>query len=262
MKRSLWRVAIGAIGLVLALWLGGPTYAAPLSPELQTQLLALYHRWASLLGDGKLAEAAAISAPDLRKQIADTMKNKDETAQLAAMAKAMTPDTIEPKHAAMSKDGKQAFIIALSTSRVPLDAKVPPDGPKPGSIVQGELTLKFERQGTEWKFVEQDFGPGPADIKACHDDATETLGSYDKSRSQNAGGPIARVEFKADHTLVVFRIVDEENCAILPTKEELAKGGFNVSLLTPYTLIEIDGFPHKSDKQRMWADKFHIVQDD
>ncbi len=224
--------------------------------------MALYHRWASLLGAGKLSDAAAISAPELRGQIADTMKNKDAADQLAAMAKAMTPDTVEPKYAILSKDGKQALIIALSTSKVPLDAKLPPDGPKPGSIVQGELTLKFEREGTEWKFVEQDFGPGPADIKACHDDATETLGSYDKGQSQNAGGPIVRVEFKPDHTLVVFRVVDEENCAILPTREQLTKNGFDVSLLTPYTLIEIDGYPSKTDKQRIWADKFHIVQDD
>lgn len=262
MKRSTWRLAIGVAGFVLAAWLSGPVRAAPMPPDLQTQLLALYYRWAGLLSDGKLTDAAAISGPDLRGQIADTAKNKEDAANLAAMAKAMTPDTVEPKHAVVSKDGKQAIIIGLATSKIPLNAKLPPDGPKPGSIVQGELTLKFEREGTDWKFVEQDFGPGPADIKACHDDATEKLSSYDRSQSQNAGGPIARVEFKPDHTLVVFRIVDEENCAILPPKEQLAKNGFDASSLVPYAIIEIDGYPSKTDKQRVWADKYHIVQDD
>jgi hypothetical protein len=260
MKHSTWRV--GAAVLLAVASLSGPVRAAPVSPDLQAQLLALYNRWAGLLGSGKLSDAAAISGAELRGQIADTMKNKDATAQLTAMAKAMTPDKIEPKHAVMSKDGKQAVIIALSISKIPMDAKLPPDGPKPGSIVQGELTLKFEREGTEWKFVEQDFGMDPAEIKQCHDDATEALAAYDRGRSENAGGPIARVEFKPDHTLVVFRVVDEEDCAILPTKEQLTKSGFNVSSLTPYTLIEIDGYPSKTDKQRIWADKFHILQDD
>ncbi|MGH6981332.1 MAG: hypothetical protein ACREFC_09015, partial [Stellaceae bacterium] len=238
-----------------------PCGAAPVSPELQAQLMALFNRWEHSLGDGKLAEAAAISVPDLRKQIIEAAKSKDDAAGLAAMAKSMTPDKLEPKHASLSKDGKHAVIVALATVKLPENLKLPPDAPpdapKPGQIIQNEITLKFEHESSDWKFAEQIFGMSPGQIKTCHDETTETRSAYDKGRSQSAGGPISRVEFKPDHTLIVFRVVDEENCAILPPKAKLA----NPAALEPYAIVTLDGFPHKSDKQRMWAETFKILED-
>jgi hypothetical protein len=266
MKRSISRLGVGVAVVSLGAWLAGSALAAPASSNLQAQLMALFDHWQRAIGDGKLADAAAISVSELAKQIDDAAKSEEEAASLAAMARSMTPDKLDLEHASVSKDGKHAVIIALATVKVPENIKLPPDAPadapKPGQIIHNEITLKFERAGNEWKFAERDFGGDPADIKHCHDESREVLTSYDQGRSQNAGGPISRVELRADHTLVVFRIVDEENCVILPNKEQLAKRGFDAASLTPYAIIEIDGYPHKVDKQRVWADKFRILQDE
>jgi hypothetical protein len=262
MKGSIWSGAAIAAVLAVILSATGPTLAAPVAPDLQVQLMALFNRWESLLGQGKLADAAAISVPELRKQIAAAMKSKKDAAGLAEMVKDMTPDKLEPRHASLSKDGKRATIITVATRKIPEDAKMPPDGPKPGSVVQTEITLKFERDGKDWKFAEQLFGMDPAQIKHCHDDAEETVAAYDQTSSQSAGGLINRVEFKPDHTLVVFRILDEENCGILPARDKLAKDGFDASSLVPYAMLELSGYPHKTDQQRVWAEKFRIVQED
>ncbi len=266
MKSLRLRGAALAVAVAFMLSLTAVAMAAPVPPDLQARLMALYKSWASLLGQGKLADAAAISVPDLKKQIIDAAKTKEDADGLASMARSMTPDTIEPKHASLSKDGKHAVIVTLATVKVPdnlkLPADAPPDAPKPGQILQSEITLKFERDGAEWKFAEQDFGMDPSQIKHCHDDAAETLAAYNQGTDQNAGGPIARVEFKPDHTLVVFRVLDEETCAILPAKEKLSKNGFDVASLTPYAIIQIDGYPHKTDKQRVWAEKYKIIEDE
>jgi hypothetical protein len=261
MRFRLGCAVVGA-ALALVLVLTGTASAAPVSPDLQAQLMALYDRWQASLGQGKLADAAAISVPELSKQITDAMKSKEDAAGLSGMAKAMTPDKIEPRHASMSKDGKQVSIVTLATKKIPADAKAEPDGPKPGSAVQAEITLKFQRDGGAWKFAEQVFGMDPSQMKACHDEAHETLTAYDQGRSQSAGGQIRRVEFKPDHTLVVFRVLDEEDCAILPAKDQIMKGGVDPAALVPYALVEFDGYPHKTDKQRLWAHKFHMLPDE
>ena len=261
MDVSMGRGAALLAGMAAWLTVAPAGIAAPASPELQTQLMALFNRWEHALGDGKLADAASISVPELRQQIAEAMKNKDDAAGLAAMAKSMTPDKIEPKRASVSKDGKHAVIVALATVKMPENLKLPkdapPDAPKPGQIIHNELTLKFERDGSEWKFAEQIFGMDPGQIKTCRDDATETLAGYDRGREQSAGGPISRVEFGPDHTLVVFRVVDEENCAILPPKAKLT----DVDALIPYAIVSVEGYPHKTDKQRMWAESHKILED-
>lgn len=254
--------AAGLAALALAMLFAGAAGAAPVTPDVQTRLMALYGKWQAALGQGKLADAATLSVPELSKQITDTMKSKEEAEGLTEMAKAMAPDKVEPQHGSLSKDGKHVTIIALATKKIPDDAKMPADGPKPGSVLHFELTLKFERDGAGWKFAEQVFGGDPADIKACHDEASEKLTAYDQGKSQSAGGPIRRVEFKPDHTLVVFRVLDEEDCAILPTKDQLAKRGLDPAALVPYALIEFSGYPHKSDKQRIWAQKFNMLPEE
>ena len=135
-----------------------------------------------------------------------------------------------------------------------------PDAPKPGTVTHGEVTLQFAREGQEWKLADIRFGPDPAAVKLCHDDAAESETSYDRSVSGEIGGQIRRVEFKPDHTLVVIRVVDEENCLILPARNLLAQHG-DPDKLVAWALIEAGGAPHHSDKQRLWADKWTVTDE-
>ena len=233
--------------------------AAPLSPDLQKQLMAIYDRWSGALTAGKLADAAAVSASELRKQIAEAMKSRDDAEGLTEMAREMRPDKIDIEHGSIAQDGAHATIMVLASKTIPANAQMPPDGPKPGSTVHSEITLKFVLEGGAWRFVEQDFGADPAQAKACRDQDNEKLAEYNQGRTENSGGAIRRVEFKPDHTLVVFRVLDEDNCAILPPKDQIAKGGADPNALVPFAVIEVDGYPHRSDKQRVWARSFKVL---
>jgi hypothetical protein len=77
------------------------------------------------------------------------------------------------------------------------------------------------------------------------------------------GGPIVRVDFQPDHTLVVIRVVDEENCALLrDNKEGLLKHGLAADKLVPYAIVEIEGSPHRTDKQKVLVDKLNVQSED
>ena len=43
-------------------------------------------------------------------------------------------------------------------------------------------------------------------------------------------------EFEANYTLLVVRVVDQENCAYMPNREAIQKSGPNLDLLVPITV--------------------------
>ena len=137
-----------------------------------------------------------------------------------------------------------------------------PGAPKPGTIAQSEVTLRFEREGNAWKLADQSFGPDPTAITVCRDQKMETETAYDRDVNGNIGGLIRRVDFKPDHTLVVIRVGNEENCLILPPRDWLSQHNGHPDKLVPWALIEADGAPHRSDKQRFWADKWTVTDEE
>jgi hypothetical protein len=169
------------------------------------------------------------------------------------------PDTIEVKHGSLSADGKSAAILIVATKKVP--AKVPKGGPPPGSIMAMEMTLNFVSEGGQWKLGETVFGMDPAKIVPCKNPAFEPIDAYDDDKNVELGGPIVRVDFQPDYTLVVVRVVDEENCAYMPNREAIVKAGLNVDLLVPYAIAEISGLPHKTDPQKVWVDHITVRGD-
>ena len=121
-----------------------------------------------------------------------------------------------------------------------------------------QSTLGFVKQGGGWKFNEQTLGPDPTAVTRCKSETAEPRDAYDTGRSVSAGGPIVRVEFKTDYTLVVYSVVGEANCAFLPAKAELAKQKVDPATLVPYAIVTLDGIAHRSDPQKMLADKVAV----
>ena len=103
------------------------------------------------------------------------------------MAQLMTPDEVSVQHANQAADGKTVTIMAIASKTWPAGLKFP-NAPKPGTVTHGEVTLQFEREGEAWKLKDQMFGPDPARISVCHDDATETETAYDGAANSNVEG--------------------------------------------------------------------------
>lgn len=231
-----------------------PAVAAPLDPALQTQLLGLYGSYNQAIVAGKLDQAMALRDSDTRQAIQKALAGAGKRGELLADLRQVIPDSVEVRHAALSKDGATATILVLAH-------KKPAAGAPTGTPSQGEVTLTFVKEAGGWKFGEQMFGMDPSQIKACKNQAFEPIEAYDQNVSNSLGGPIVRVAFEADHTLLIIRVLDEEDCVFLPSREELQKSGFDTGLLVPYAIVEVDGFPHKSDKQKTWADHIKMSEE-
>lgn len=250
-----------------ALWLSltmllvaGAAFAAPVDPALQKELLAVYDAFNATIAKGQYDKAVAQRPAEARAQFKSQLKTAQDRKAFVEMSKLMTPDSVEITYSRLSANGNKAVLVGTAAKIVPKGLK-DPAAPPPGTVISSELTLEFVREDGKWKYLSQSFGMDPTRIKACNDTGFEPIESYDTARSLSAGGPIVRVDFKADHTLVVFRVLDEENCAFLPSREVLTKGGFDVGLLQPYAIVSIEGFRHKSSGQKIWVDQLDVSED-
>jgi len=243
--------------MLAALLAATPALAAPLEAPVQQELLALYERYNKLIRAGKLDDALALRGTEARAQAKKDLKTAKQKRDLLEMAQAMTPDSVEVLHATINRAGTKAEIITVGAKTVPKGKPIK-GAPPPGTVVRVGLTLEFAKEGGAWKFGNQTFGADPTQITACKDESNEPDTAYDVDRNLSMGGPIARVDFKADYTLVVVRVVDEETCTFLPNRAELEKHGLQPDKLVPYAIVEIEGSPHKSDKQKVLVDKLSV----
>jgi hypothetical protein len=252
-----WFALAGVLLLV-----GAHAYATPPDAGLQQELLDLYARYGKLVAAGKLADAAQLRTAKPRAEMLGLgKKSRREQAETLEMAKLMTPDDVTPVHANRSADGKTVTIQTIASKTWPAGLKLP-NAPKPGTVTHGEVTLQFKREGQTWKLEDQSFGPDPATVSVCHDEAAETEAAYNRTANGSIGGLIRRVDFKPDHTLVVIRFVDEENCLILPPRDKITQLNGHPDKLVAWALIEANGAPHRSDKQRFWADNWTITDEE
>jgi hypothetical protein len=252
-------IRAAAMGLAAVTMLAAAAQADPLDAALQTELLQVYDRHNQAIAAGKIDDAVALRSSEAKKAMRPYLGSAAKRRELAAILAQGIPDTIEVKHGSVSADGKTAAILILATKKAP--AKVPKGSPPPGSLMTTEMTLDFVSEGGQWKFGETVFGMDPAKIVPCKNPAFEPIEAYDDDKNVELGGPIVRVEFQADYTLLVVRVVDEENCAYMPNREAIDKAGLKPDMLVPYAIAEISGLPHKTDPQKVWVDHITVRAD-
>lgn len=251
---------------LLAGWMGlclgaAAAFAAPADPAQREAAMAVFAAWNKAVAAGKLDDAFALRTAAMRARIREEMKTPARRKQVADMLKAMVPDTVEVQHAALSRDGSKLTLHTVVGSTVPATAPRRPGMPSPGTRLQAELTLDFLREGGVWKFDNQTWGMDPSKMKPCGT-AWPGMEGFEERDNLQMGGQIRRVAFAADHTLVVIRMLDEENCIFLPSRARLGELGFKADLLEPYAVIEIEAWPHRTDKQAAWAASLRLVEVD
>ncbi len=251
--------ATGAWLLLSAFGMAASAWAEPLDPSLQAQLLNLYDRYNKAIIAGNFEAALGLRSAEARQALHEVMANPAERKQFPIFVAMTTPDTMEVRHTHLAKDGQSASILVIAHKTIPANA--PPGGPPPGTVSVGELTLNFVKEGGAWRFDANVFGMDPSKLKACKNTAFEPIDAYDKDRNTSMGGPIVSIDYEADYTLLIVRVTDEEDCVYLPKKADLQTSGLNLDLLLPYAIADIEGFPHKSDPQKVWADHITVNGD-
>ncbi len=251
-----------AVLAVLLLAVAPSARGKPLDPALQQQLLDVYAGYNKALAAGNLPEALALRSAEARAKAQKELKTAKNRQEFLAMAGMMTPDKLEVMHASLDAAGDKAQLITVASKTFPTGKRVP-GGPPPGTAAQSELTLSFVREGDAWKLDDLMYGMDPTKITRCKNDRNEPASAYDANRTVSLGGPIARVDFQPDYTLVVVRVVDEETCAFLQSsKAEMKQHGLDPAKLTPYAIVEIEGSAHKTDKQKVLVDSLTVRPED
>jgi hypothetical protein len=233
-----------------------------MDPTLQQQLLDLYDSYNKALAAGKLPDAMTFRSAAVRTEAQKELKTAKDRQDFLLMAKMTAPDKMTVQHASTNAAGDKAAIVTIASKTFPPGKRVP-GGPPPGTTAQSEMTLHFVREADAWKLDELDFGLDPAKIVACKNDKFEPESAYDENKTVSMGGPIARVDFQPTYTLVVVRVVDEETCAFVRgSQADLLKHGLDPAKLQPYAIVEIEGSPHKTDKQKVLIESLTVQPED
>lgn len=243
--------------LVAFLAVAAPAAAAPMDAALQTELLALQAAFTKAVAAGDFKKALTLLSAEQRKGLEKEIKTQKARKELSEMMKGTTPDSFDVEHTELSEDGTQARIEGLAKLILSPEALKRFPDPPPDGVAQSEMTYEFAKEKGTWKYVTRTFGPDPRTIAAC-DAAFGSLDDFDRDKDVGMGGMIRRVAFETDHILIVIRIVDEEQCLFLPPREEIEKKGFNAALLQPRAIIEANGSPHRSDKQKVWVEGLKV----
>ena len=242
--------------LALAMW-SAAAIAAPVEPAQRDSMLAIYTAFNKAVAAGKLDDALALRSADRRARILVDAKTAAQRKNVLELLKSMIPDAIEVQRAVQSKDGSKITLNTLVTMVVPANAPRRAGVPPPGTKLQAELALDFLRERNVWKFDNQTWGMDPSKVKPCN--ATwGGMDAFEERDNLSMGGQIRRVDFGPDHTKVVIRMFDEENCIFLPSRARLTELGFNPDWIEPWAIIEIEAWPHRDDKQAVWAARVTI----
>jgi len=244
---------------LLLLFLAGPvagTAAAADDPALQQRLVKLFEAHNAAMRAGKIAEAVAMKTADLRGQIEAELKRAkgEEREMTLAMLRHTAPDSFEVQHfEAPSADEAALYIVGTKVA--------PPEaGADAGKTFRAEMEIGFAREKGTWKVGSILLLADPDKVKRPADFAFEPVENYDEESDVEFGGRIVRVAEADDHTLVVLRILDEENAVYLPSRRLLEEAGFDVDLLKPYVVVEASGYKHRRNPLKLWATGLSIVR--
>lgn len=241
MRRLILTAAFAVLAALAAIQGAGAQAA------LEQELSALFQRYNDLIGEDRIPEALALRTAASRAEIeAELAKGSAaDQADMKNMLKGLTPETFVSEH--LETDGGDA------ASLYGVGSKVMPVGPDAGKLKRIEMQVAFAREDGAWRIGTPTFLGDPDAVKTISDVAYEPVEAYDVDRSVNIGGRVLRVALEPDHTLIVIRMLDEEQALFLPDQAFLTAQGFDVDLLKPYAIVEADGHPHKTDGQKVWV---------
>jgi hypothetical protein len=174
--------------------------------------------------------------PDQRKQAADWMQ---KTAPRSFTVENLTED-------------KAAGTASIHTVNEMLDDN--------GATAHVEMQTDFAKEGGGWFITGMIFGMNRDAIKRAANDDPEPDDAYDTDSSLNIGGPILRVAFEPDHTLIVIRVLDEEHDLFLPPKAKLKSMGVDPARLTEGTIVSGNGATSRNDELKHRIDELEIME--
>lgn len=209
-----------------------------------TELTRTLDNWHAAAKAGDVDKWLSARTADVRKEMPPEMTQAQHRKQAALFARMQAADSYEVQHVDWSKDGRSATLFILA------QFSAMPEAERPAGRM--EESIAFKKESNNWKIdvvrplADPDKIKRPADLTYDPENANQ-------DSQGNIGGRIVSVEFKPKYTLVMLRVMDEENAVFLPPKEVLEKSGETAETLAPWKLHEFDGHPHKNDPLKFFA---------
>ncbi len=241
--------------LLLASWLmffcitsGYPAAAHDLTAEL-TRIFDAYNAAAKA---GDVDRMISLRTAEMRKEIRSDIRKKEDRELFVLLGRAQTPEVYEAQHAAVARDGKSATLYILA------QYAAMPEVERPRSRM--EAAINFNKENGKWK-MKSLLPLGDPDKVTRPKDLSYNPRAADLDRTGGIGGRIVKIEFKPGYTLVMVRVMDEEDAIFLPDKEKLQESGMSLEDLAPWNIFEFSGHPHKKDKLKFFATGGKLVQE-
>jgi hypothetical protein len=212
--------------------------------NLSADLKNVFDKYNSAMKEGDFNKILFYCTNDLKKEILSQVTTKKDQDDLILNGKIQIPESYEIQHVASDKDSLKVTVYVIMQFSAMQEI-----GRDRSRI---ECEIHYKKESDIWKIESVWFLNDPD--KIIHPkDYTYNLGDAAMDKDGNIGGRIVRTEFLPDYTLVILRVLDEENAVFLPPQKDLVKNGISIKDLYPWNIYEFTGHPHITDKLKFFA---------
>jgi hypothetical protein len=192
---------------------------------------------------GDVEKMLSLRTAESQKEIRAQIVKKEDRNMFLLLGRAQIPESYQLEHVSWAKDGKRATLYVLGQFAAMAEVQRP--------RMRQEESISFKKENG-WK-IELTRPLGDPDKVKRPKDLTRDSQNANLNATGNIAGRIVKTEYKPDYTLVILRVMDEDNAVFLPAKEVLVKAGVPLTDLEPWKLQEFSGHPHKTDKLKFFA---------
>lgn len=241
------RLGFLVIGLLLSLIVVNSLCA---QDELELKRIFEAYNVAAKAGD--VEKMLALRTADSQKEIREQIGKKEDRQYFLLLGRAQIPESYQVEHVSWGKGGQKATLYILGQFAAMAEVQRP--------RMRMEESISFKKENG-WK-IELTRPLGDPDKIKRPKDLTRDTQNANMNATGNIAGRIVKTEYKPDYTLVMLRVMDEENAVFLPAKEVLVKAGVPPTELEPWKLHEFSGHPHKTDKLKFFATSGKLLADE
>ena len=210
----------------------------------QNYFKELYDSYLTAAKEGNMDKIISFYTKDVQKEMKGHLKSKADRKDFFSFYKSQLPESYEIVHMSYGADSQTVILNAI----MQFDAMKEIQRER----MRAESEIHFKKENDQWKLEEVMFLMDPDKITRPYD-LTYKPEDADLDKEGNVGGRIISVDFKPGYTVVIIRVLDEEDAVFLPGEEELVKNGMSVKELVPWNVFEFLGHPHKTDKLKFFA---------
>jgi hypothetical protein len=193
---------------------------------------------------GDVDKMLSLRTAERQKEIRSQIAKKEDRQYFLLIARAQIPASYQIEHVSWAKSQQKATLYLLGQFAAMPEIQRP--------RLRMEEMVSFKKENGAWK-IDSALPLGDPDKVKRPKDLTHDPKNANLKATGQIAGRIVKTEFKPGYTLVLLRVMDEENAIFLPSKEVLEKAGVPLKELDPWNLHQFSGHPHKSDKLKFFA---------